>query len=90
MNLIFMGIIPFVLLIVLNSLMLRSLVRQNRSRAANAANMMLCNAKEVALAKVSGAGRITIYNMNNLHLNHPADKASLSECRILSPFLRSR
>ena len=55
MNLIFMGIIPFVLLIVLNSLMLRSLVRQNRSRSENAANMMLCNAKEVALAKVSGA-----------------------------------
>ena len=86
-----MGIIPFVLLIVLNSLMLRSLVRQNRSRAANAANMMLCNAKEVALAKVSGARRITIYNMNNLRLNHhPADKASLSECIMLLPFLRSR
>ena len=55
MNLIFMGIIPFVLLIVLNSLMLRNLVRQNRSRAENAANMTLCNAKEVALAKVSRA-----------------------------------
>ena len=53
-----MGIIPFVLLIVLNSLMLRNLVRQNRSRAENAANMTLCNAKEVALAKVSEAGTI--------------------------------
>ena len=57
MNLIFMGIIPFVLLIALNSLMLRSLVQQNRSRSENAANMMLCNAKEVALAKVSAVER---------------------------------
>ena len=46
-----MGVVPFVLLIVLNSLMLRSLVKQRRSE--NAANLMLCNAKEVSLAKVN-------------------------------------
>ncbi len=51
MNFIFMGLLPFVLLIILNSLMLHNLVKQYRS--SNAANLTLCNQKEIALAKVS-------------------------------------
>jgi hypothetical protein len=51
MNLIFMGLVPFLLLIVLNSLMLHTLASQNSS--TNAANLTLCNQKEIAMAKVS-------------------------------------
>ena len=62
MNLIFMGIVPFVLLIVLNSLMLWSLVKQRRSE--NAANLMVCNAKEVALAKVNTYTQFVLWQLN--------------------------